>query len=82
MSDKVMNGLTSIYVKSYRLDDEKPLHLPKSYTIYGLFLDDDILREHSGGHGYNNRGLLTYETDTMPLIRAKTNFDQIFKNQM
>ena len=68
MSDKPMNGLTSLYLKSYRLDDEKPLALPKSYTIYGTFLEDDILREHSGGTGYNNRGLLTYETDTMPMI--------------
>ena len=70
MSDKVMKGLTSLDLKSYRLDAEKPLPLPKSYTIYGLFLDEDILREHSGGPGYNNRGLLTYETDTMPMIRA------------
>ena len=74
MSDKVMKGLTSLDIKSYRLDAEKPLALPKSYTISGLFLDNDILREHSGGHGYNNRGLLIYDTDVMPLIRAKHYF--------
>ena len=69
-----MKGLTSLDLKSYRLDAEKPLPLPKSYTISGLFLDNDILREHSGGHGYNNRGLLIYDTGTMPMIRAINNF--------
>ena len=71
MSDKLMKGLTSLDMKSYRLDAEKPLPLPKSYTIYPLFLDDDIVREHSGNNGYNNRGLLIYDTNTMPMIRAE-----------
>ena len=68
MSDKVMKGLTELDLKNTKMDKDKPLPMPKPHTMFGIFCHNDILRDSSGNHGVNNRGLMIYDTSTMPMI--------------
>ena len=74
LSEKAIKGLTSLDLQTIRIDKTKPLPLYKNFKVFGLFLRDDILREHTGGSSYNNRGLLIYDTSTMPLMIESNRF--------
>ena len=62
-------------------DKEKPLPMSKNHQIHGLFLKDDILREHSYSAKVNNRGLQIYDTSTIPMtIEGNRFYDFITHN--